>query len=99
MSVCMSGRAHIQSGTRGFECLAGSVLDEATYNQARQVLDEAQYNQAYEHLYMQSYAGVHTCISYVAKKVLWYKMIHVSLLTGYPQVSCSLAGASSSSYP
>ena len=45
MSVCMSGRAHIQSGTRGFECLAGSVLDEATYNQARQVLDEAQYNQ------------------------------------------------------
>ena len=53
----MSGRAHIQSGRRGFECLAGSVLDEATYNQARQVLDEAQYNQAYEHLYMQSYAG------------------------------------------
>ena len=85
----MSGRAHIQSGRRGFECLAGSVLDEATYNQARQVLDEAQYNQAYEHLYMQSYAGVHTCTSYVAKKVLCYKMIHVSLL---PSSSKPLSG-------
>ena len=31
--------------------------------------------------FMQSRAGVHTCTSYVAKKVLWYKMIHVSLLT------------------
>ena len=26
--------------------------------------------------------GVHTCTSYVAKKVLCYKMIHVSLLGG-----------------
>ena len=87
MSVCLSGRIPIQSGRRGFECLAGSVLDEATYNQARQVLDEAQYNQAYEHLYMQSYAGVHTCTIYVAKKVLCYKMIHVSLLLIYLSLS------------
>ena len=29
--------------------------------------------------------GVHTCTSYVAKKVLCYKMIHVSLLGGPQQ--------------
>ena len=85
MSVCLSGRIPIQSGRRGFECLAGSVLDEATYNQARQVLDEAQYNQAYEVMnelhtinsdryiiavvYAVKSGGVHTCTSYVAKKL------------------------------
>ena len=40
MSVCLSGRAPIQSGTRGFESLAGSVLDEAQYNQAYEVMNE-----------------------------------------------------------
>ena len=38
--VCMSGRAPIQSGRRGFESLAGSVLDEAQYNQAYEVKNE-----------------------------------------------------------
>ena len=40
MSVCMSGRAHIQSGTRGFESLAGSVLEEDQYNQAYELMTD-----------------------------------------------------------
>ena len=34
MLVCLFGRATIQTGRRGFKSLAGSVLEEAQYNQA-----------------------------------------------------------------
>ena len=80
MSVCMSGRAPIQSGRRGFESLAGSVLEEAQYNQAYELMNELHTIKQDRYITCSQKRGVHTCTSYVAKKVLCYKMIHVSLL-------------------
>ena len=68
MSVCMSGRA------------AGSVLEEAQYNQAYELMNELHTIQQDRYIKCSQKRGVHTCTSYEAKKVLCYKMIHVSLL-------------------
>ena len=80
LSVCMSGRAPIQSGRRGFESLAGSVLEEAQYNQAYELMNELHTIKQDRYITCSQKWGVHTCTSYVAKKVICYKMIHVSLL-------------------
>ena len=64
--------------------MEGSVLDEAQYNQAYEVMNELHTINSDRYIIALVYAvkkrGVHTCTSYVAKKVLCYKMIHVSLL-------------------
>ena len=79
--VCMSGRAPIQSGRRGFESLAGSVLEEAQYNQAYELMNELHTIKQDRYITCSQKRGVYTCTSYVAKKVLCYKTIHVSLLS------------------
>ena len=70
----------LQSGRSGFESLEGSVLEEAQYNQAYEVMNELHTIKQDRYIICSQKRGVHTCTSYVAKKVLCYKMIHVSLL-------------------
>ena len=93
MLVCLSGRGPIQSGRclfvcpdeltynqAGFESLAGSVLEADQYNQAYELMNELHTIKQDRYITCSQERGVHTCTSYVAKKVLCYKMIHVSLL-------------------
>ena len=80
MLVCLFGGAPIQSGRRGFESLAGSVLEEAQYNQAYELMNELHTIKQDRYITCSQKRVVHTCTSYEAKKVLCYKMIHVSLL-------------------